>query len=82
MSLARVFFALNFGEISTLLSHSTDLKKAMFLGLRFDLMPVSYITIIPFLLLNIGYFLPGKLPIKIIRFMYEKTRFILYWLRF
>ncbi len=84
MSLARVFFALNFGEISTLLSHSADLKKAMFLGLRFDLMPVSYITIIPFLLLNIGYFLPGKLPIKIIRFMTLSSlvfgNYLLIWL--
>ena len=69
LSLARVFFALNFGEIPTLLSHLPDLKKAMFLGFRFDLMPVSYITFVPFLLLNIGYFLPGKLPIKVIRFI-------------
>ncbi len=69
MSLGRVFFALNFGELKTLALFSSDLKKAFFLGLRFDLIPIAYINIIPFILLNLGYFLPGKFPIKMIRFL-------------
>lgn len=67
MTVARASFALYFGDIDTLVAHSRELRKAMWLGFRYDIMPLAYINLIPFLLLNIGYFIPGKFSIKIIR---------------
>lgn len=84
LSIGRLFFAIYFGGFSNLFIHFSDLKKAMFLGVRFDLIPVSYINVIPFLLLNLGYFLPGKLTIKMIRFssllILSLGNFLLLWL--
>lgn len=67
MTVARLSFAFYFGDSETLLSRSSELKKAMFLGLRYDLMPLAYINILPFLLLHFGYFVNGKRAIRIIR---------------
>ncbi|MFP5386452.1 MAG: LTA synthase family protein [Bacteriovoracia bacterium] len=47
----------------------SDLKKALWLGFRFDLMPLAYINAAPFIILNLSYFFPGKLPIKLSRFL-------------
>lgn len=68
MTVARISFALYFGDFDTLKVFSSDLKRALWLGLRFDLMPLAYINLVPFLVLNLGYFLPGKFSIKLIRF--------------
>lgn len=67
MTLARIGFTLYFGDLKTLDLTSPEMKKALFLGVRFDLMPLAYVNLIPFLLLQIGYFLPGKLTIRVIR---------------
>lgn len=66
MSLARVGFAFFFGDAHSLLEKPTALTPAFFLGMRFDLMPLAYINILPFLLMNIAFFIPGK---KVIGFM-------------
>lgn len=66
---ARLFFVLYFGSFSTLMSHLPEMKKAFFLGLRFDLIPLAYVNAVPFILLNLGYFLPGKKVIKALRFL-------------
>ena len=69
MTVARISFAFYFGDAGTLISHSKELQKALWLGFRYDIMPLAYINLIPFLLLNLGYFLPGKIFIRIIRFL-------------
>lgn len=68
MTLARGGFALGFGEWSELQALSQDLKAAFWLGLRFDLMPLAYINALPFILINLFYFIPGKFGIKFCRF--------------
>jgi hypothetical protein len=68
MTIARLSFALYFGDGKTLLANSEELKKAMWLGFRYDLIPLAYINAIPFILLNLGYFIPSKLTIRVIRF--------------
>lgn len=68
MTLARVSFALYFGDMATLKLHSFELKKVFWLGFRYDLMPLAYINAIPFILMNIFYFLPGKFAIRAVRF--------------
>ncbi len=67
MTIARVGFALTFGELDELLKLKSDLRSSLFLGLRYDLMPLAYINLLPFLLINFGYFLPGKITIKTLR---------------
>lgn len=69
MTVARISFAFYFGDIETLVSRSKELQKALWLGFRFDIMPLAYINLVPFLLLNLGYFLPGKISIRLIRFL-------------
>ncbi len=67
LSLARIGFSFAFGEWDELKTYSGDFKSSLLLGIRFDLMPLAYINLIPFLILNIFYLLPGKLTIKIVR---------------
>jgi phosphoglycerol transferase MdoB-like AlkP superfamily enzyme len=69
MTGARIFFALYFGELATLLGHPIELRKAFLLGLRFDLMPLAYVNALPFIILNLAYFIPGKLTIRVVRFL-------------
>lgn len=69
MSIARGTFAFVFGDIETLTNNLTALRSAMLLGLRYDLMPLAYINAIPFLILNFTYLFPGKMPIKMARFL-------------
>lgn len=69
MTLARISFAFYFGDSATLLSNTTELRKALWLGFRFDLMPLAYVNALPFIILNIAFFLPGKLTIKSVRFL-------------
>lgn len=67
MTVVRIGFAFYFGETSTVLKDLSVFRTALFLGLRFDLMPLAYINAIPFLILNFSYFIPGKSIIKISR---------------
>lgn len=69
LTAARAGFAFVFGDKKVLLSNIPHLVRAMFLGLRFDLIPLAYINAIPFLLLNLMYFVPGKNVIKFTRFL-------------
>jgi phosphoglycerol transferase MdoB-like AlkP superfamily enzyme len=69
MTIARLTFALTFGDLDTLIREKSALRSALFLGLRFDLMPLAYINAVPFLLLNLAFFIPGKLTIKGVRFL-------------
>jgi hypothetical protein len=69
MTLARTGFALNFGEWRELSQDWPSLQKAFLLGLRYDLIPLAYINAVPFLLLNIAFFIPGKRTIRITRFV-------------
>lgn len=78
MTIARLCFALYFGDLSQLLSHSYDFKKALLLGVRFDLMPLAYINFIPFLILNIGYFLENERNVLRIRFLIILNLFVGY----
>ncbi len=67
MTIVRIGFTFYFGESSDVLKHLSSFQGALFLGLRFDLMPLAYINVIPFLILNISYFIPGKFIIKLSR---------------
>ncbi|MES2529060.1 MAG: sulfatase-like hydrolase/transferase [Bdellovibrionota bacterium] len=67
MTVVRIGFAFYFGESSVVLNDFSVFRQALFLGLRFDLMPLAYINILPFLILNISYFIPGKFIIKLAR---------------
>ena len=60
MTLARLIFAFYFGDSATLLANTTELRKALWLGFRFDLMPLAYVNALPFLMLNIAFFLPEE----------------------
>lgn len=63
----RLGFALYFSDLKTLLGSPVDLRKALVLGLRFDLIPLVYINGLPFILINLAYFIPGKWAIRIVR---------------
>src|SRR4051812_3074483 len=69
MTIARVAFAFYFGDLETLKLYSSDIKKALWLGFRFDLIPLAYINALPFIILNFGYLIPGKFIIRITRFL-------------
>lgn len=69
MTLARISFAFYFGDWDILSQNASELRKAFILGLRFDLMPLAYVNALPFLILNLAYFLPGKFVIKTARFL-------------
>lgn len=69
MTLARASFALYFGDWKELIQKSSELPKAFWLGFRFDLMPLAYVNAIPFLILNLAYFIPGKVNLKLSRFL-------------
>lgn len=68
MTIARLAFSIAFGDWTELQAQSGDFKTAMWLGLRYDLMPLAYINALPFILMNLGYLIPGKFTIKSIRF--------------
>lgn len=80
MTVARISFAFYFGDSAMLKHHSHELKRALWLGLRFDLMPLAYINAVPFLLMNFAYFIPGKITIKITRFLIVSIFCISYFL--
>jgi phosphoglycerol transferase MdoB-like AlkP superfamily enzyme len=67
MSIARLAFSFAFGDITELKIQMSDFKSALFLGLRYDLIPLAYINAIPFILMNLCYLIPGKLTIKATR---------------
>ena len=67
LSLARIGFSLAFGEWSELKTYSDDFKRSLLLGIRFDLIPLAYINLIPFIILNAFYLFPGKATVKIVR---------------
>ena len=67
MTMARFAFMFIFGDWSEIQNDIPALKVALFLGLRFDLMPLAYINIFPFIVMNLGYFVPGKYTIKSVR---------------
>lgn len=69
MTIARLGFSFAFGEMSELKNHLPEFKHAMWLGIRYDLMPLAYINILPFLFINLAYFIPGKFTIKSMRFL-------------
>ncbi len=68
MTLMRLSFAVYFGDMGTLFLNLNELRKAMFLGLRFDLMPLAYVNVLPFILLNVGYLFPQKSLFHVLRF--------------
>jgi hypothetical protein len=67
MSLARLVFVLYFGELTSLTKDPLLLLRAMWLGVRYDLMPIAYISALPFIFMNLAYLVPGKVTIKIAR---------------
>jgi phosphoglycerol transferase MdoB-like AlkP superfamily enzyme len=67
MTIARTGFTLLFGKWSELLLFKMDLLQAFWLGIRYDLMPIAYINALPFLMMNIAYFIPWKGMVKITR---------------
>jgi phosphoglycerol transferase MdoB-like AlkP superfamily enzyme len=67
LSIARIGFSFAFGEWAELKTYSKDFKRSLLLGIRFDLIPIAYINLVPFLLLNLFYLVPGKAVIKIVR---------------
>lgn len=67
LTVTRAAFTVFFGDVDTLLQFSSELRKAFFLGLRYDLIPLAYINALPFLVLNFSYFIPGKLTVKVLR---------------
>jgi phosphoglycerol transferase MdoB-like AlkP superfamily enzyme len=68
-TLFRLGFSLYFGEWELLRENLSDLRYAFFLGLRYDLMPLAYINVLPFIFLHLAYFIPGKLTIRATRFL-------------
>ncbi len=69
LTLLRLGFTLYFGDWSLLGENLSDLRYAFFLGVRYDLMPLAYINALPFIILHLGYFLPGKFTIRSVRFL-------------
>lgn len=67
MTVARLAFTFYFGDASIFVSQSRLMMSAMWLGFRYDLMPLAYINILPFIVLHLGFFLPGKMTIKSLR---------------
>jgi phosphoglycerol transferase MdoB-like AlkP superfamily enzyme len=67
LSLARVGFGFYYGDVQTLLAEGNILLKALLLGVRYDLMPLAYINALPFLLIHIGYFIPGKQSVNFLK---------------
>ncbi|MBA2403718.1 MAG: sulfatase-like hydrolase/transferase [Bdellovibrionales bacterium] len=67
MTIARLAFTFAFGDWAELQTQMGDLKAALLLGLRYDLMPLAYVNALPFILMNLSYLLPGKITIKATR---------------
>ena len=67
MTIARLAFSFAFGDLTEIKIQISDFEAALFLGLRFDLIPLAYINALPFILMNLCYLIPGKLTIKAIR---------------
>jgi phosphoglycerol transferase MdoB-like AlkP superfamily enzyme len=84
MSLARVAFAWFFGDISLLLNDLALSREVFLLGLRYDLILLSYINIMPFLVLGIGYFFRSKRAVRFVRVFEINFLFLgyigLFWL--
>lgn len=68
-TLLRLGFTFFFGDWDVLRENLSDLRYAFFLGVRYDLMPLAYINALPFIILHLGYFIPGKLTIRTVRFL-------------
>ena len=80
MTIARLSFAFYFGDATILKVHSEEVRKALFLGLRYDLMPLAFVNALPFIIINFAFFIPGKFTIKTVRFLVVSLLFIGYLL--
>jgi phosphoglycerol transferase MdoB-like AlkP superfamily enzyme len=80
MTIARLSFAFYFGDATILKVHSEELRKALFLGFRYDLMPLAFVNALPFIIINIAFFIPGKFTIKTVRFLVVSLLFTGYLL--
>lgn len=83
MTLARVGFTIVFGDHQSLLMNIKSVREAFLLGFRYDLMPLAYINLLPFLLLNLTYLIPKagyQFLRKFIIFFLTVFYFALAWL--
>ena len=76
MTIARIAFSIAFGDLTEIKAQSDDFQSALLLGIRFDLMPLAYINAVPFILMNLGYLIPGKFTIRGIRFLVLSLLFL------
>lgn len=82
--LARIAFMLFFGDFKTLLTEREALVAALWLGVRFDLIPLAYINVIPFVLFHLAYLVPGQKVVSLVRSLaigiLSAGYFLLLWL--
>ncbi|MFY7994563.1 MAG: LTA synthase family protein [Bacteriovoracaceae bacterium] len=64
LTLTRFGFITFFGVWSELINHPIELMKALFLGLRYDWIPVSYMFALPFLILHFIQFFKSELIVR------------------
>jgi phosphoglycerol transferase MdoB-like AlkP superfamily enzyme len=84
LTVARLGFVSHFGSWQSLKGDPGDFFRALFLGLRYDLIPLSYIFAPPFLFLHFVYLLKGRIVVKITRVslisFLTMGHFLLLWL--
>ncbi len=78
LSLLRLGFITFFGSWTEVLQTPEPLMKALFLGLRFDWVPVCYIFVLPFLILHLMQFFKSPLVVKIVSTFFQFYFFIFY----
>lgn len=60
LMLGRIFFIAQFTELVVLKKNLGLTFEALFLGLRYDLVPIAYVVAIPFLLTCVGFIVPRE----------------------
>jgi phosphoglycerol transferase MdoB-like AlkP superfamily enzyme len=84
MSLARLGFTWFFGDLPRLLQDLGLSQRVLWLGVRFDLILLSYLNIFPFIILNLAYLAAAKVSVKLVRSLLVNYLFLgyvgLFWL--
>jgi phosphoglycerol transferase MdoB-like AlkP superfamily enzyme len=78
LTLTRLGFISFFGDWSEVLKHPLELSKAIFLGLRYDWIPISYMFALPFIVLHGIQFTKSEAVVRVTSKFFHFYFFVFY----
>jgi len=76
LMLGRIFYVAQFTELVVLKKNLPLTFEALFLGLRYDLIPIAYVVAIPYLLTAVGFIIPREGFLRFIAYFHRVWIFV------